>query len=339
MSNNPARRPLASSALGAALGCALSGAALLGCASDRRPAGSSESVRAAATPASSVASSSVASSPASGAPSSACSSESPLPLGLSERHVTSGGIGRRFLVHLPAGYDRRSPLPLVLEFHGSGGSPEGQLATSQLTALADAEHFAIVAPASVGPRWNIPPDPAKPDDVRFAADVLDAMGALLCIQPERVYATGFSGGARMSSQLACDLSQRIAAIAAIGGIRFPGPCSEARSMPILAFHGSADRTNPYAGGGEAYWGTGVESAFDGWGRHNGCGPRRERSVAPSVVELAYGGGSCADVVLYRIDGFGHSWPGAIYPDREAGTANDLLWAFFESHPLPATPPH
>jgi poly(3-hydroxybutyrate) depolymerase len=57
-----------------------------------------------------------------------------------------------------------------------------------------------------------------------------------------------------------------------------------------------------------------------------------------VVELAYGGGSCADVVLYRIDGFGHSWPGAIYPDREAGTANDLLWAFFESHPLPATPP-
>jgi polyhydroxybutyrate depolymerase len=332
MSNHPAR-PLASSALGAALGYAISGAALLGCASDRHPAGSGESVRAAATPASSVASSA-----ASGAPSSACSSESPLPLGLSERHVTSGGIGRRFLVHLPAGYDRRSPLPLVLEFHGSGGSPEGQLATSQLTALADAEHFAIVAPASVGPRWNIPPDPAKPDDVRFAADVLDAMAALLCIQPERVYATGFSGGARMSSQLACNLSQRIAAIAAIGGIRFPGPCSEARSMPILAFHGSADRTNPYAGGGEAYWGTSVESAFDGWGKHNGCGPRRERSVAPSVVELAYGGGSCADVVLYRIDGFGHSWPGAIYPDREAGTANDLLWAFFESHPLPATPP-
>jgi poly(3-hydroxybutyrate) depolymerase len=53
-----------------------------------------------------------------------------------------------------------------------------------------------------------------------------------------------------------------------------------------------------------------------------------------VVELAYGGDSCADVILFRIDGFGHSWPAAIYPDREDGSANGLLWAFFENHPLP-----
>jgi polyhydroxybutyrate depolymerase len=266
-----------------------------------------------------------------------CSSESLLPLGLSERRLASGGIDRRFLVYLPGGYDRHRPLPVVLEFHGSGGSPEGQLATSQLSALADAKGFAIVAPASVGPRWNIPPDPAKPDDVRFVADVLDAMAGLLCIDPARVYATGFSGGGRMSSQLACDLSQRIAAIAAIGGIRFPVPCSSARSMPVLAFHGTADMTNPYGGVGQAYWGTSVESAIDGWGQHNGCSPRRERAVAPSVVELAYGGGSCADVVLYRIEGFGHAWPGAIDPSREDGSASDLLWAFFDAHPLPASP--
>jgi len=299
---------------------------LAGCASDRRPADPSDSVRAAATP-----------SAAGSSPSSACNTESALPLGLSERHLVSGGVDRRFLVYLPGGYDRKSPLPVVFNFHGSGGSPEGQLETSQLTALADAERFAIVAPASVGPRWNIPPDPAKPDDVRFTADTLDALNGLLCVDPARVYATGFSGGARMSSQLACDLSGRVAAIAAIGGIRFPGPCSAARSMPILAFHGTGDTTNPYAGGGEAYWGTSVESAIDGWGQHNGCGPRRESPVAPSVVQLGYGGAGCADVSLYRIEGFGHSWPGAIYPDREDGTANDLLWAFFENHPLPAPP--
>jgi poly(3-hydroxybutyrate) depolymerase len=108
-------------------------------------------------------------------------------------------------------------------------------------------------------------------------------------------------------------------------------------MPILAFHGTGDAVNPYAGGGEPYWGTSVESAFDGWGSHNGCGARREISIAPKVDQLAYGGGSCADVVLYRIAGFEHAWPGVIAPDRAEGTANELLWAFFEAHPLPAPP--
>lgn len=304
-------------------------ASLAGCAGERHPAGPSESARASAARSPSSAS----------APSTVCGREGPLPLGLSEHHVQSGGVERRFLVYLPGGYNRKSALPLVFDFHGSGGTPEGQLLTSQLSALADAERFAIALPASAGERWNIPPDPARPDDVRFVADTLDVLAqSLLCVERARVYATGFSGGARLSSQLACDLSQRIAAIAAIGGVRFPGPCDEARGMPVLAFHGTGDLTNPYAGGGQPYWGTGVESAIDGWGQHNGCGPRRERPVAPSVDELAYGGAGCADVILYRIDGFGHTWPGAIYPDREDGGANDLLWAFFESHPLPEPPP-
>jgi polyhydroxybutyrate depolymerase len=256
---------------------------------------------------------------------------------VSEQRLSSGGVERRFLVRLPAGYAGRSALPVVLELHGSGGTPEGQLATSQLQTLADTEHFAIVLPASLGERWNVPPDPAKPDDVRFIADTLDEVGRLFCVDARQVFATGFSGGGRMSSQLACDLSGRIAAIAAIGGIRFPGPCSDARSMPILAFHGTADPTNPYAGGGQPYWGTSVESAIDGWASHNGCGARRESPVAPSVAQLAYGGGGCADVVLYRIDGFGHAWPGQIYPDPKSGTANALLWSFFRNHPLPSAP--
>lgn len=301
--------------------------ALLACASDRRLPDGTESARAAVTP---------AARPPSGASPSACGTASALAIGVSEQRLTSGGVERRFLVHLPAGYDGRAALPVVFELHGSGGTPEGQLATSRLRALADTERFAIVAPASLGERWNVPPDPAKPDDVRFIADALDAVGRLFCVDTRQVFATGFSGGGRMSSQLACDLSGRIAAVAAIGGVRFPGPCKNARDMPILAFHGTADPTNPYAGGGQPYWGTSVESALDGWGSHNGCGARRESHVAPSVDLLAYGdGGGCADVVLYRIAGFGHAWPGVIYPDQKNGTANDLLWSFFRAHPLPS----
>jgi polyhydroxybutyrate depolymerase len=302
----------------ASLGLAL---ALFACASDRRVPDSTEITRAAATPS---------------APSGAvCGTETALASGVSEHHLTSGNVDRRYLVYLPPGVDRRAALPVVFNLHGSGGTPEGQLATSQLTALADGERFVVVAPASLGERWNVPPDPTKPDDVRFINDTLDAVTRSLCVEPRQVFATGFSGGGRMSSQLACDLSERIAAIAAIGGIRFPGPCTQARSMPILAFHGTGDSVNPYAGGGEPYWGTGVESAIEGWASHNGCGPRRDSHVAPMVDQLAYGGGTCADVVLYRIEAFEHAWPGTIYPDRDEGTANQLLWSFFRAHPLPA----
>jgi polyhydroxybutyrate depolymerase len=305
------------------LGLALLG--VLACASDRRLPGASESPRAAA-----------AAAPTSSAAAETCASDTALQAGISEHSLTSSGVSRRFLVYLPQAYDRRRALPVVFNLHGSGGTPEGQLDTSRLPALADEKRFVVVAPAALDGRWNVPPEPSKVDDVRFMSDTLDALGRMLCVDTRRVYATGFSGGGRMSSQLACDLSDRIAAIAAVGGVRFPGPCSTARSMPVLAFHGTADDVNPYAGGGQPYWGTGVENAIDGWGNHNGCAPRQDTPLAPSLTKLGYGGDGCAEVVLYRIDGLAHSWPGVLDPTRADGTANDILWRFFQDHPLPAT---
>jgi polyhydroxybutyrate depolymerase len=145
----------------------------------------------------------------------------------------------------------------------------------------------------------------------------------------------------MVSQLGCDLSDRIAAIAAVGGIRFPGPCSAARAFPIVAFHGTGDEVNPYDGGGQPYWGTGVEPAIIGWAQHNACHTRSDAQFSPSVLEISHGGADCGnEVVLYRIDGFGHSWPGVLGSVAAGGsgaarevTANQLLWRFFERHPL------
>lgn len=259
---------------------------------------------------------------------SACDSGARVASGTSEHTLESGGVQRRLLVRVPA-QRGSAALPLVFNLHGSGGSPEGQLAESGLAGFADARGFVLVAPEGVGNRWNVPPDPSKPDDVRFIADALELVAGLVCVDRRRVFATGFSGGARMSSQLACDLSSRIAAVAAIGGVRFPGPCSDARPFPIIAFHGTGDDVNPYDGGGQPYWQTGVEPAIEGWARHNACGARRQALVAEGVDLIDYA--SCTDVVLYRIAGFGHRWPGSI--TAEAST-NELLWSFFEQHPLP-----
>lgn len=271
----------------------------------------------------------------------ACAQQGRLPAGLSEHVVRSSGVERRLLVHAPAALDAAAPAPVVFTLHGSGGTPEGQLEVSGLAALADRERFLLVAPAAVGGRWNVPPEPGKADDVRFISDAIDALGGLACVDTGRVYSTGFSGGGRMSSQLACELSERIAAIAAIGGLRFPSPCSAARSVPIVAFHGTADTVNPYEGGGQPYWGTGIEHAMAGWAKHNGCTARAVVSVMPGVDEIRHDG-ACAEVVLYRIDDFGHSWPGVVTaaPGTEPArtTANDVLWRFFQSHPLPGAAP-
>jgi polyhydroxybutyrate depolymerase len=262
--------------------------------------------------------------------------------GRTEHSSSSGGLARRWLLYLPRAASAGAALPLVFNLHGSGGTPEDQLQLSGLEALAESEGFVVVAPEGVERMWNVPVDAAKPDDVRFMAELIDQVSALTSVDRQRVYATGFSGGGRMVSQLACDLSDRIAAIAAIGGIRFPGPCSNARPLPILAFHGTADDTNPYTGGGRPYWGTGVEPAIAGWAEHNRCPTRSERSLAPSTQAISYAGAGCgAEVVLVRLDGFGHSWPDRIGAALAGGdstaetTGNQTLWGFFQRHPLPA----
>jgi polyhydroxybutyrate depolymerase len=195
--------------------------------------------------------------------------------GRSAHESRSGELTRRWLLYVPRPVEAGEPLPLVFNLHGSGSTPEEQLALSGLEEVAERETFVLVAAAAAGAdqRWNVPPDPSKPDDVRFISELIDHVAALTPIDRTRVYATGFSGGGRMASQLGCDLSERVAAIAAIGGIRFPGPCAQARPMPILAFHGTGDDVNPYEGGGQPYWGTGVEPAIQGWAEHNRCPER------------------------------------------------------------------
>jgi polyhydroxybutyrate depolymerase len=269
--------------------------------------------------------------------------------GRSAHESRSAELTRRWLLYVPRAAEPGEALPLVFNLHGSGGTPEDQLGVSGLEELAERESFVVVAPAAVEQRWNVPPDATKADDVRFFSELIDSVAALTPIDRQRVFATGFSGGGRMASQLACDLSERVAAIAAIGGIRFPGPCAQARPMPILAFHGTADDVNPYEGGGQPYWGTGVEPAVTGWAEHNRCTVRSEQTLPTGVREIRHGGSDCdAEVVLYRIEGFGHSWPRAVaaLDDQGGGlrsgrdikggevTANELLWRFFQSHPLP-----
>jgi polyhydroxybutyrate depolymerase len=179
----------------------------------------------------------------------------------------------------------------------------------------------------------VPPDAA--DDVAFFAQAIAWLAARYPVDARRIFATGFSGGARMSSQLGCDLPATFAAVAPISGLRFPAQCGDARAVPVISFHGTADGTNPYDGGGPPYWTYSVPSAAAQWGAHDGCGASPDVSRPAAGVELtAYRGcAGDAQVALYTIAGAGHEWPGA--PGAtQAIDATSTMWAFFTAHPLP-----
>ena len=254
------------------------------------------------------------------------------PGGVAPQTLTSGGRDRSYRLFVPPSYDGRKPLPLVLDLHGSGGSAAGQAETSRFEALAAREGFLVATlQADDGRRWNMPVTNGRADDVRYVSDVIDHVAARACTDPGRVYATGFSGGARMTSLLACKLSARIAAIAPMAGLRWPGPC-EGRAIPVLTLHGLADPQNTYDGhaaGRGAEWVESVPEALAGWAKHDGCKAEPVLDDPPGPLStLRYEGCKAgSEVMLIRVDGLTHQWA------REQIDATAAMWQFFARHSL------
>ena len=255
----------------------------------------------------------------------------PTPVAGEMHELTSGGRTRSYRLHVPTGTAAGTRLPLVFDLHGSGGNAAGHAKSTAFEALAAREGFAVASLQAEDSRWNVPAIGARADDVQYVSDVIDHIAARHCIDRARVYATGFSGGGRMSSLLGCRLNHRIAAIAPIGGLRWTGPCP-GRAVPVLSIHGTADLTNPYEGRGDrgAEWVESVPEALAGWASHNRCQPKlvQEDPPGPAYTVRYAGCDSGAEGRLLRIDGLGHVWP------RAEIDATAAIWQFFKAHKLP-----
>ena len=272
---------------------------------------------------------------------------------------TIGGRSRVVIVHLPSGYQASKPEPLVLNMHGSQSTALEQEGLSGMNATADADSFIVAYPqadisAGTGFEWNVPGQPlfggaalpaTAPDDVSFLEQLVTVLEQKYCVDSHRVYATGFSGGARMASQLACDASTTFAAVGPVSGLRFPNPCPSTRPVPVISFHGTSDPVDPYLGNGQKYWTYSVPVAAQRWATHNGC--TTATVTHPVVTVTQTSNSNCtggADVQLYTIAGEGHEWPGGPHlrkvitrvlgPQTMAISANSTMWAFFVAHPLP-----
>jgi polyhydroxybutyrate depolymerase len=273
----------------------------------------------------------------------------PHPAGMTTRSLRVEGQDRQYVLLVPSGYDGSTPMPAVFDIHGSGSNPEEERLISGMAIEAEQSGFVLIMPVAAvdfppgGHTWNVPVDNALPSDVEFVRAALRDVSARVCVDPGRVYAAGFSGGARLASQLACELSDRIAAIGAVGGLRCPEGCAPRRPVPVIAFHGTADPINPYPGGGPSYWQSGVDHALRAWVERNGCRgqPVRDR-VSTSVSRYTFPGcGAAAEVVFYRLEGAGHIWPGSGFDfpgdrfgpmNREISATREML-DFFRRHAI------
>lgn len=292
------------------------------------------------------------------APSSGCEANSAAyPLGTTVGSVSVGSRQRTFRLHVPPGYRPGQPLPLVLMLHGGGGNGEQlQTQSARMDTIADRDGFITVYPDGTGllPTWNAGLCCGRAvqdglDDVAFMTALVDHLQAELCTDVRRVFAAGMSNGGMMSHRLACELSQRIAAIAPVAGTLGVPECQPARPVPVLHVHGDHDGHVPWSGGegcGPANVAfTSVPSTVEGWRVRNGCD-------STTSVYFEQGDGRCiafegcrAPVVLCAIEGGGHSWPGGVPKagvadcpadgiQSETFAASEVAWRFFQENPMP-----
>ncbi len=264
--------------------------------------------------------------------------------------ITVNGLEREYYLLAPRGDQQSSPMALVFDLHGTGETPMQHAQLTQMGPIALREGFLLVWPLGQfrrsgsrrpslngKPSWNADMVPGPVDDVAFIRAIIAQLSQMYRIDSRRIFVTGFSGGGRMTCRLACELSDQVAAIAPVSGLRFPVPCSVSRPVPILSFHGEQDPLPPVDD---------ADRDARTWAKHYQCANESvETDESNSATVIRYSGGvSDAEVVFYRIPHAGHTWPGSPSAANQerlgfgktnmAIPASELIWTFFKKHPMP-----
>jgi polyhydroxybutyrate depolymerase len=238
-----------------------------------------------------------------------------LPAGDVTRTVVVDGMSRTYLLHVPAAYNGRAAVPLLLDFHSIAVSSSYERGHTTFPAVTDAEGVVMAFPQGasgpLGAAWNVGPCcVADVDDVKFSLAVVADIESVACIDTARVYATGFSMGGGMAYTLACEASEVFAAIApsAFDMTEEALPdCKPKRGITVIAFRGTSDNIVRYAGGpsslvqGMPVTFLGAQGTFQKWGELDQCAGTASASDANGCSRYS-GCKDAADVILCTSSG-------------------------------------
>jgi polyhydroxybutyrate depolymerase len=268
------------------------------------------------------------------------------------------GMSRTYLLHLPTGYDGSVELPMIIAMHGGFGSGPQLETQSLLSEKADEADFIVVYPEGVEGFLNIRTWNAGAccgyavnndiDDVGFISKLIDSLTNEIAVDEKRIYATGMSNGAFMAYRLACEISEKIAAIAPVAGTMNVDLCDPSRAIPIIQFHSFEDSNIPYLGGiGDGFsdhYNPPIDSVQNAWAIKNNCNIINDTLYeGTDFTHIRWSDCDCVyEQEFYITTDGGHSWPGGSGsgigdPPSEFINANDLMWEFFQKYSLDCIP--
>ena len=265
--------------------------------------------------------------------------------------ITHDGIQRDYILYIPELYDGNTTVPLVLNFHGFGSSASQQMFYGDFRDIADTEGFLLVHPEGttfIGNQfWNVgfPGISSTIDDVGFTEALIDELATLYAIDLDRVYATGMSNGGFMSFLLACQLSEKIAAVASVTGSMTQDTfddCNAQRPTPVLQIHGTEDDVVLYNGNTLSIP---IADVISYWVDHNNSEttpttttfPDIDPSDGSTIEHSVYEDGDNGITTEHmKVIGGGHTWPGSVI--NTGGTNQDIdasmeIWLFFSRYDI------
>ena len=258
----------------------------------------------------------------------------------SAQSIVHNGVNREYVLYIPNSYDGTSSVPLMLNFHGFGGSASDYMQEADMRSLAEADTFILIYPQGSCldglSHWNACPlggdNKSDADDFSFVEAIINEISSQYNVDMERIYAAGYSNGGMMAYGLANYKSNLVAAVASVSGVMLECTGSTSHPMPVVHLHGTSDGVLPYNGSSD--WNS-AQSTLDYWINFNNTITTPTVSIdnsgGMSIEHYVYDqGDSSVSVEHYKFIGGDHVWFSNTYQGQDA---SELVWNFVSRYDI------